>query len=63
MTTKTCGLCDNDAELMQITEKWLIGEIAREHPDWVADDGACAPCIAYYRQLGDAVKVIDVDDD
>lgn len=28
----------------------IIDEIKKKHPQWVADDGTCTPCMNYYKQ-------------
>jgi hypothetical protein len=46
---------------MFIAEHWLLAEIAKEHPDWTAADGACRKCVDYYRSLDDAIQVVGQD--
>ena len=58
----SCPLCGSKNDpLMFIAEQWLLAEIAKEHPDWTAADGACSKCVDYYRSLTDAVHVVDPD--
>lgn len=30
---------------------YTINMISKQHPDWVASDGACPKCWEYYKQL------------
>jgi hypothetical protein len=50
----TCALCGSQVHeelrpLHEEAERWLIDRIKRHHPEWVAADGACAPCIEAYK--------------
>ena len=54
---KVCPLCKKelDEKLIQTcvdAEKWVIGQIKKNHTNWVASDGSCPQCLGYYRQLG-----------
>ena len=35
----------------------MLDMIQQDHPDWVEKDGACLPCVEYYKGLDDAVRV------
>ena len=61
MSNMQCPLCGKEAELMKVAEEWLLKEIAKEHPEWVESDGACEPCITYYRGLHDPVSTLTDD--
>ncbi len=53
-----CKLCNKDIDsLYHITEQFMLDMIQRDHPDWVEKDGACLPCVEYYKDLDDAVRV------
>ncbi len=54
MTTYRCPVCGNTVDerlrfLHAETERWLIARIQRQHPEWVAEDGACPRCVEAYR--------------
>lgn len=54
---KVCPLCKKevDEKLIQTcvdAEKWVANQIKKRHAEWVASDGSCPKCLAYYRQLG-----------
>lgn len=56
----SCPLCGSqDDALMFIAEQWLLAEIAKDHPEWKASDGACRKCVDYYQSLTDAVQVVE----
>ena len=61
MVTYECPLCGRQMErdlvlFLEHTNSHVIDKIKKSHPDWVAEDGACKPCVEYYkRQIsGDA---------
>jgi hypothetical protein len=54
MTTYRCPVCGNTVDerlrfLHAETERWLIARVKRQHPEWVAEDGACPRCVETYR--------------
>lgn len=54
---KTCPLCkkETDDKLIQTcvdAERWVIDQIRKHHPGWIAGDGSCAKCMEYYSKLG-----------
>jgi hypothetical protein len=54
MTTYQCPVCGNTVDerlrfLHAETERWLIARVKRQHPEWVAEDGACLRCVETYR--------------
>lgn len=51
----TCGTCGEviPRELMIIiphTEKHIIDEISKKHPEWSGSDGICKKCYEYYKK-------------
>ena len=49
-----CPLCgkqmDRDLILfLDHTNQHVIDRIRRSHPEWIAENGACEPCVEYYR--------------
>ena len=49
-----CPLCgkqmDRDLILfLDHTNQHVIDRIKKSHPEWIAENGACEPCVAYYR--------------
>ena len=49
-----CPLCDKEMErdlilFLDHTDQHVIDRIKLAHPEWVAEDGACKPCVAYYK--------------
>ncbi len=56
---KTCKLCGTESQrLNQELEDIVINMIKKEHPEWVASDGACQRCFEYYDQLESEIEVI-----
>jgi len=58
MDKKECPLCENVVEEKDFTyhhqiEEVLIDLIKKNHPQWVAYDGACPKCVEYYRAIFD----------
>jgi protein-disulfide isomerase len=56
---RECPLCKKevDEKLIQTcadAEKWVVGQIKKNHKDWVAADGSCPQCLDYYRKLGES---------
>jgi len=56
VSLKACPLCGREvAEEMlrfhEAIEKVVLEMIQAQHPEWVASDGACPECIAYYRRM------------
>ena len=54
MTTSRCPVCGNTVDdrlrsLHAETERGRIARIQRQHPEWVAQDGACPRCVEDYR--------------
>lgn len=54
MTTSRCPVCGNTVDdrlrsLHAETERSRIARIQRQHPEWVAQDGACPRCVEAYR--------------
>ena len=54
LTDYKCPLCSrkmnrNLAVYLDHTQKHVIEQIKKEHPEWVAQDGACKPCAEYYE--------------
>ena len=53
----TCSLCGKEVQkdlllFIDHTNKHIIDEIKKKHPDWVDDEGVCKPCEEYFeRQL------------
>jgi hypothetical protein len=35
--------------VMPHTEKHIVDEIKKKHPDWSADDGTCKKCYDFYK--------------
>lgn len=49
-----CTLCQKQVDQLHYQmEQWLLDTIRREHPQWVAEDGSCQPCLRYYDNLKD----------
>ena len=49
-----CPLCGRKMErnlalFLGHAEVHVMDQIKKEHPEWVAEDGACRPCADYYR--------------
>lgn len=54
-----CSLCEKNTDsLSHIAEQWLIDKIRADHPDWIANDGACPKCIEYYEKLDKEIEVV-----
>jgi hypothetical protein len=54
MTDYKCPLCGREmsrnlAVYLDHTQQHVIDQIKKEHPEWVAEDGACKPCAEYYK--------------
>jgi len=54
---KVCPLCKKEVDEKMIktcidAEKWVVSQIRNHHPNWLASDGSCPKCLAYYRDLG-----------
>ena len=55
-----CKLCGKKTDsLYHITEQLVLDMIRRDHPEWVQEDGVCAQCIEYYKNLDNAVEIIE----
>ena len=55
-----CPLCHEEAdELHYEFEKYVLDVIKKEHPEWVAPDGACMQCIDYYKSLDEVVQLVE----
>lgn len=55
----TCGeAMERDIlNIKEHTEKHIIDEIKREHPDWASEDGICKKCFIHYKeQMGQVPK-------
>ena len=58
-----CTLCGQSVDsVAHIAEQWLLDRIRERNPDWVAEDGGCAKCLAYYRDLDDTVEILPSED-
>lgn len=49
-----CPLCDRELRrdlilFLDHTNQHVIDRIKLAHPEWVTEDGACKPCVAYYE--------------
>ena len=49
-----CPLCGQEmqrdlAVYLDHTQTHVMDQIKKQHPEWVADDGACEPCAKYYE--------------
>lgn len=52
-----CGRVLVDRRLHDRLEEPILSAIQNEHPEWVAADGACVPCVSRYREiLNDRVR-------
>jgi 4a-hydroxytetrahydrobiopterin dehydratase len=54
---KLCPICKKevDEEIIKTcndAHDWVVRSIRRDHPNWVASDGSCPKCMAYYNNLG-----------
>ncbi len=52
--TYQCPLCGKKtsrdlAVYLEHTQEHVIDVIKKKHPEWVAKDGTCRPCVEYYR--------------
>ena len=55
-----CPICKERTDsIVHLTEQWVLGEIRREHPDWVESSGACRKCVIYYENLEKMVELED----
>ena len=61
MAIYTCPTCNEKMErdlslFMDHTDKHIVDEVKRLHPNWVTDDGFCPDCLEYYKKarLGEA---------
>jgi len=55
-----CPLCGREASTLHVdVEKLTLDLIARDHPEWVREDGSCPACLEYYEGLG-GFGVVDV---
>ncbi len=55
MANYTCPLCNETMAhdlilFLSHGEDHIITEIKKSNPHWVAENGACAPCVEYYRK-------------
>jgi hypothetical protein len=51
----TCSVCGAKVErellvYMKHTDRHIIDEIKKKHPDWATSDGLCAKCADYYKK-------------
>ncbi|MGB8511023.1 MAG: hypothetical protein WCD76_21815 [Pyrinomonadaceae bacterium] len=46
-----CGRTLTDRALHDALEQPALDAIRAEHPEWSSVDGACQPCVDYYREL------------
>ena len=53
--TRTRPLSSPEVFDSQEIKDFLTDMIRADHPQWVADDGSCAPCDEYYEGLETAV--------
>ncbi len=57
---QNCTLCNEQTEnIIDVTDKWLIDAIKKDHPEWVESSGACPKCIEYYSGLDQDLSVQD----
>ncbi len=54
---KQCPVCKKYVDeaaikTCQDAEDWVMKAIKKNHPQWVASDGSCPKCLAYYDGLG-----------
>jgi len=50
----TCPVCEEKIErelpvFMDHTERHIVDEIKKKHPEWVGGDGICKKCLEYYK--------------
>lgn len=48
-----CGmeLAPESIEIHRLAEEYVLEKIRADHPEWIADDGACPKCVEFYRAL------------
>lgn len=54
MTNYQCPLCGNTMArdlvlFLDHTNQHVIDKIKQSHPEWIAENGACKPCVDYYQ--------------
>ena len=55
-----CPLCNEETdEFHYDAERYVLEMIKKDHPEWVESDGACEPCMDYYKSLDKAVQLIE----
>lgn len=55
MEPYVCSVCNKTLErdlvaYIQHTDRHIIDEIKKKHPDWTDKDGLCTKCFEYFRQ-------------
>lgn len=50
-----CSICGENVgkdllSFIDHTDNHVIDEIKKGHPEWVAEDGVCQPCLEYYKK-------------
>jgi len=49
-----CTLCQKEVDQLHYEiEQYILDTIRKEHPNWIADNGSCEPCMRYYDGLND----------
>ena len=55
-----CPLCNEETdEFHYDAERYVLEVIKKDHPEWVESDGACEPCMDYYKSLDKAVQLVE----
>ena len=55
-----CKICHTETDNLYFElEGMVINMIRKENPNWIESDGGCKRCVEYYKNLDDAVEILD----